>query len=163
MARTTLNLPEDLFDALAELAKANGVKASCLAMHVLRDYIEYERSLRPHRLGMRWRKQRKVDSRAMRKLRHCVHGAGTGMRVEQRFQPPTRAWALPVQTALSLERCSVPPLHRGADDGLGRCFTKTIIYEPSGETHVIAYHFCTNKVTKTVRPRTYSPHLITVS
>ncbi|MFF7107270.1 CopG family transcriptional regulator [Pseudomonas sichuanensis] len=45
MARTTLNLPEDLFDALAELAKANGVKASCLAMHVLGDYIEYEKSL----------------------------------------------------------------------------------------------------------------------
>ncbi|WP_422403054.1 CopG family ribbon-helix-helix protein [Pseudomonas sp. GZD-209] len=45
MTRTTLNLPEDLFDALAELAKANGVNASCLAMHVLGDYIEQEKSL----------------------------------------------------------------------------------------------------------------------
>ncbi|MDZ4017391.1 CopG family ribbon-helix-helix protein [Pseudomonas sichuanensis] len=45
MTRTTLNLPEDLFDALAELAKANGVNASCLAMHVLGDYIEHEKSL----------------------------------------------------------------------------------------------------------------------
>lgn len=45
MAGTTLNLPEDLFDALAELAKANSVNASFLAMHVLGDYIEHEKSL----------------------------------------------------------------------------------------------------------------------
>ncbi|AZL67972.1 CopG family ribbon-helix-helix protein [Pseudomonas oryziphila] len=45
MTRTTLNVPEDLFDALAELAKANGVNASCLAMRVLGDYIEQEKSL----------------------------------------------------------------------------------------------------------------------
>lgn len=45
MAGLTLTLPEGLSDALAELAKANGVDANCLAMHVLRDYIEDEKSL----------------------------------------------------------------------------------------------------------------------
>ena len=45
MARIMLNLPEDLSNALAELAKANGVNASCLAMRVLGGYIEYEKSL----------------------------------------------------------------------------------------------------------------------
>ncbi len=45
MAGITLKLPEDLFDAPAELAKANGGNASCLAMHVLGDYIEHEKSL----------------------------------------------------------------------------------------------------------------------
>ncbi|MHA6160948.1 CopG family ribbon-helix-helix protein [Pseudomonas sichuanensis] len=45
MAGIMLNLPEDLFDALAELAKANGVSVSCLAMRVLGDYIEHEKSL----------------------------------------------------------------------------------------------------------------------
>lgn len=45
MVGITMNLPEDLYDALAELAEASGVDASCLAMHVLRDYIEHEKSL----------------------------------------------------------------------------------------------------------------------
>ncbi|WP_153787065.1 CopG family transcriptional regulator [Pseudomonas sp. EMN2] len=45
MAGITLGLSDALSGALAELAKANGVKASCLAMHVLGDYIEHEKSL----------------------------------------------------------------------------------------------------------------------
>lgn len=45
MTGLSLNLPEDLFDSLADLARANGQSASYPAMDVLRDYIEHERSL----------------------------------------------------------------------------------------------------------------------
>lgn len=45
MTGVSLNLPEDLSNSLSELAKTNGQTVSYLAMDVLRDYIEYERTL----------------------------------------------------------------------------------------------------------------------
>ena len=45
MTGISLNLPEDLSNSLADLAKANGQSVSFLAMDVLRDYIEHEKSL----------------------------------------------------------------------------------------------------------------------
>ncbi|WP_194787527.1 CopG family ribbon-helix-helix protein [Pseudomonas sp. UFMG81] len=45
MTGLSLELPEDLSDSLADLAKANGQSASYLAMDVLRDYIEHEKTL----------------------------------------------------------------------------------------------------------------------
>ena len=46
MTGISLNLPEGLSNSLADLAKTNGQKeASYLAMDVLRDYIEHEKTL----------------------------------------------------------------------------------------------------------------------
>lgn len=45
MTGISLNLPEDLSNSLADLAKTNGQSVSYLAMDVLRDYIEHERTL----------------------------------------------------------------------------------------------------------------------
>ncbi|MCY1457945.1 hypothetical protein D9M71_752840 [compost metagenome] len=45
MTGISLGLPEDLSNSLVELAKTNGQTASYLAMDVLRDYIEHERTL----------------------------------------------------------------------------------------------------------------------
>lgn len=45
MTQISLNLPEDLSDSLAQLAKNHGQSASYLAMDILRDYIEYETTL----------------------------------------------------------------------------------------------------------------------
>jgi len=45
MTGISLNLPEDLSNSLADLAKTNGQSASYLAMDVLRDYIEHEKTL----------------------------------------------------------------------------------------------------------------------
>ena len=45
MTGISLNLPEDLSNSLADLAKTNGQTASYLAMDVLRDYIEHEKTL----------------------------------------------------------------------------------------------------------------------
>jgi predicted transcriptional regulator len=45
MTEVSLNLPEDLSNALADLARMNGQSVSHLAMDVLRDYIEHERTL----------------------------------------------------------------------------------------------------------------------
>ncbi len=45
MTGISLTLPEDLSNALADLAKTNGQSVSYLAMDVLRDYIEHERTL----------------------------------------------------------------------------------------------------------------------
>ena len=45
MTGISLDLPEDLSNSLVELAKTNGQTASYLAMDVLRDYIEHERTL----------------------------------------------------------------------------------------------------------------------
>lgn len=45
MTGISLNLPEDLSNSLADLAKTNGQTVSYLAVDVLRDYIEHERTL----------------------------------------------------------------------------------------------------------------------
>ncbi|WP_053178635.1 hypothetical protein [Pseudomonas kilonensis] len=45
MSGISLNLPEDLSNSLADLAKTNGQSASYLAMDVLRDFIEHEKAL----------------------------------------------------------------------------------------------------------------------
>ena len=45
MTGISLILPEDLSNSLADLAKTSGHSASYLAMDVLRDCIEYERTL----------------------------------------------------------------------------------------------------------------------
>ena len=45
MTGISLNLPEDLSNYLADLAKINGQTVSYLAMDVLRDYIEHEKTL----------------------------------------------------------------------------------------------------------------------
>jgi predicted transcriptional regulator len=45
MTGISLNLPEDLSKTIADLAKTYGQTASYLAMDVLRDYIEHEKSL----------------------------------------------------------------------------------------------------------------------
>lgn len=45
MAGISLNLPEELSNSLADLARTNGQSASYLAMDVLRDYIEHEKML----------------------------------------------------------------------------------------------------------------------
>ncbi|HLD65241.1 MAG TPA: DUF6290 family protein [Pseudomonas sp.] len=45
MTGISLDLPEDLSESLADLAKTNGQSVSYLAMDVLRDYIEHERTL----------------------------------------------------------------------------------------------------------------------
>lgn len=45
MTGISLNLPEDLLNSLADLAKTNGKSVSYLAVDVLRDYIEHERTL----------------------------------------------------------------------------------------------------------------------
>lgn len=45
MTGISLNLPEDLSNSLADLAKTNGQSASYLAMDILRDYIEHEKAL----------------------------------------------------------------------------------------------------------------------
>ncbi len=45
MTGISLNLPDDLSNSLVDLAKANGQTASYLAMNVLRDYIEHEKTL----------------------------------------------------------------------------------------------------------------------
>ena len=45
MAAIFLNLPEDLSNALNDLAKTNGLSANYLAVDVLRDYIEHEKTL----------------------------------------------------------------------------------------------------------------------
>lgn len=45
MPGISLNLPEDMSNSLAELAKNNGQSASYLAMDILRDYIEHETHL----------------------------------------------------------------------------------------------------------------------
>jgi predicted transcriptional regulator len=45
MTGLSLNLSEDLSNALAELAKATGQSVSELVIYVLRDYIEQETAL----------------------------------------------------------------------------------------------------------------------
>ncbi|VVO44133.1 CopG family ribbon-helix-helix protein [Pseudomonas fluorescens] len=45
MTGISLHLPEDLSNALANLAKTNDQSVSDLVMDVLRDYIEHERTL----------------------------------------------------------------------------------------------------------------------
>jgi predicted transcriptional regulator len=45
MTEISLNLPEDLSNYLANLARMNGQSVSHLTMDVLRDYIEHERAL----------------------------------------------------------------------------------------------------------------------
>ena len=45
MTGISLNLPEDLLNSLADLAKTNGKSVSYLAVDILRDYIEHERTL----------------------------------------------------------------------------------------------------------------------
>lgn len=45
MTGISLDLPEDLSDSLADLARTNGQSASYLVMDVLRDYIEHEKAL----------------------------------------------------------------------------------------------------------------------
>ena len=45
MTGISLDLPEDLSNSLADLAKTHGQSVSYLAMDVLRDYIEHERTL----------------------------------------------------------------------------------------------------------------------
>ncbi|MCL6704371.1 CopG family transcriptional regulator [Pseudomonas sp. T1.Ur] len=45
MTGISLTLPEDLSNSLADLAKTSGQSVSYLAMDVLRDYIEHERTL----------------------------------------------------------------------------------------------------------------------
>ncbi|NCE92261.1 CopG family ribbon-helix-helix protein [Pseudomonas sp. L13] len=45
MTRISLNLPEELSNSLANLAKTNGLTASYLAVDVLRDYIKHEKTL----------------------------------------------------------------------------------------------------------------------
>lgn len=45
MTRISLNLPKDLSNCLDDLAKTSGQTASHLAMDVLRDYIEHEKTL----------------------------------------------------------------------------------------------------------------------
>ncbi|QCI11551.1 CopG family transcriptional regulator [Pseudomonas putida] len=45
MTGISLNLPEDLSNSLADLAKSNGQSAIYLALDVLRDYIEHEKTL----------------------------------------------------------------------------------------------------------------------
>lgn len=45
MTGISLNLPEDLSSSLADLARTNGQSVSDLAMDVLRDYIEREKTL----------------------------------------------------------------------------------------------------------------------
>ncbi|OPA95622.1 hypothetical protein BFW88_07720 [Pseudomonas fluorescens] len=45
MTGISLNLPEDLSNSLADLAKINGQTVSYLAMDVLRGYIEHEKTL----------------------------------------------------------------------------------------------------------------------
>lgn len=45
MTGMPLNLPEDLSNSLADLAKTNDQTASSLAIDVLRDYIEHGKTL----------------------------------------------------------------------------------------------------------------------
>ncbi len=45
MTGISLNLPEDLSNSLADLAKTNAQSASYLTMDILRDYIEHEKAL----------------------------------------------------------------------------------------------------------------------
>ena len=45
MPGISLDLPEDLSNALADLAKANSQSTTYLAMEVLRDYIDHEKAL----------------------------------------------------------------------------------------------------------------------
>ena len=45
MTGISLNLPEDLSKSLTDLAKIDGQSATYLAMDVLRDYIEHEKTL----------------------------------------------------------------------------------------------------------------------
>ncbi|AZF31054.1 hypothetical protein C4J89_1565 [Pseudomonas sp. R4-35-07] len=45
MTGISLNLPEDLSNSLADLAKNNGQTPSYLAMDVLRDYSEHKKTL----------------------------------------------------------------------------------------------------------------------
>jgi len=45
MTGISLNLPEDLSNSLADLAKTNGQTVSYLVIDVLRDYIEYKKTL----------------------------------------------------------------------------------------------------------------------
>lgn len=45
MTGISLNLPEDLSTSLSDLAHTNGQTVSYLAMDILRDYIEHERTL----------------------------------------------------------------------------------------------------------------------
>ncbi|WP_242168937.1 MULTISPECIES: CopG family transcriptional regulator [unclassified Pseudomonas] len=45
MTGISLNLPEDLSNSLADLAKTNDQTASNLVIDVLRDYIEHEKAL----------------------------------------------------------------------------------------------------------------------
>ena len=45
MTGISVNLPEDLSNSLADLAKTNGQSACYLAMDILRDYIEHEKVL----------------------------------------------------------------------------------------------------------------------
>ena len=45
MTGISLNLAEDLHNSLADLTKTNGQTATYLAMDVLRDYIEHEKTL----------------------------------------------------------------------------------------------------------------------
>ena len=45
MTGISLNLPEDLSNSLADLAKTSGQTSSYLAVDVLRDYIEHEKAL----------------------------------------------------------------------------------------------------------------------
>ncbi|PAA05544.1 CopG family ribbon-helix-helix protein [Pseudomonas fragi] len=45
MTGISLNLPEDLSNSLADLAKTNGQSVNYLAVDVVRDYIEHERTL----------------------------------------------------------------------------------------------------------------------
>ena len=83
MTGISLHLPEDLSNALADLAKTNGqsVKA-ILAMDVLRYYIEHERTLdRTDRIGGRGSRSRYILHRRPG-CGNAVLVAGAEMRVE---------------------------------------------------------------------------------
>jgi len=64
MTGISLNLPEDLPNSLADLAKSNGQTATYLAMDVLRDYIEHEKNPdRSDRVGSERSRPRQICHR----------------------------------------------------------------------------------------------------
>jgi len=80
MTGISLNLPEDLSSSLADLARMNGQSVSYLAMDVLRDDIEHEKTLTAQiKLAVEEADQGKFasdDQVAAMRARRCSRSAG---------------------------------------------------------------------------------------
>lgn len=81
MSGISLNLPKDLSNSLADLAKTSGQSTSHLAVDALRDYIEHEKALSTQ-IELAVKDATWANLLPMSQWQQCELGAGVRMQVE---------------------------------------------------------------------------------